>query len=116
MLARSVPVAATERGTACPYVGHIVHAWYNFSMSGTYRLTVGDRGRVVLPAELRERANLVPGTTLTLLETPVGLVLLTRAQLLDRVRADLSGLDLVGELLNERRAEALHEDMVEERG
>lgn len=82
-------------------------------MNGTHKVTVGDRGRLVLPAELRERANLVPGTTLTLLETPVGLVLLTREQLLDRVRADLSGLDLVSELLSERRAQALREDEAE---
>lgn len=71
---------------------------------------VGDRGRVVLPAELRERANLGPGTTLTLMETPAGLVLLTREQLRDLVRADLQGLDLVGKLLTERRAAAREED------
>lgn len=83
-------------------------------MDGTYQVVVGERGRVVLPAKLRERANLVPGTTLTLLETPEGLVLLTRAQLLARVRADLSGLDLVSELLSERRAEAQREDATKE--
>lgn len=80
-------------------------------MSGTYRLVVGDRGRVVLPADLRERSGLVPGTAMTLLETPDGLVLLTRDQLLERVRQDLKGLDLVGELLRERRAEADREDV-----
>jgi hypothetical protein len=35
---------------------------------------------------------------------------LPRSQLHDLVRADLAGLDLVGELLNERRAEAAAED------
>ena len=45
-----------------------------------------------------------------LLETPDGLLLLTREQLLDRVRADLAGLDLVGELLAERRRAAELED------
>ena len=83
-------------------------------MNGTHRVVVGDRGRLVLPAELRQRENLVPGTTLTLLETPSGLVLLTREQLLDRVRADLSGLDLVTELLRERRVEAQREDLMAE--
>lgn len=82
-------------------------------MNGTYQVAVGDRGRLVLPAELRERANLVPGTTLTLLETPDGLVLLTREQLLARVRADLGGLDLVSELLSERRADSQREDVAE---
>jgi hypothetical protein len=36
-------------------------------------------------------------------------VLLTRPQLQELVRADLTGLDLVGELLAERRAEAAGE-------
>ena len=79
-------------------------------MSGTYNLTVGDRGRLVVPVEVRERLGLKPGTPLVLLETPSGLVLLTRRQLRDRVRAELAGLDLVTELLDERRAAAAAED------
>jgi AbrB family looped-hinge helix DNA binding protein len=71
---------------------------------------MGDRGRLVIPAELRERAGLAEGTALVLLETPNGLVLLTRSQLQDLVRADLMGLDLVDELLTERRAEAAADD------
>ena len=71
---------------------------------------MGDRGRLVLPADLRERAGLAEGTALILLETPTGLVLLTRPQLQKLVRADLADLDLVGELLSERRAEAAAED------
>ncbi|MGQ0845260.1 MAG: AbrB/MazE/SpoVT family DNA-binding domain-containing protein [Sporichthyaceae bacterium] len=79
-------------------------------MSGTYRVTVGDRGRLVIPAELRERSGLGPGAELVLLDTPAGLVLLTRDQLLARVRADLAGLDLVDELLADRRRAAVEED------
>jgi AbrB family looped-hinge helix DNA binding protein len=71
---------------------------------------MGDRGRLVIPADLRERAGLAEGTPLVLLETPRGLVLLTRSQLQEMVRADLAGLDLVGELLTGRRAEAASED------
>jgi hypothetical protein len=41
---------------------------------------------------------------------PEGLALLTRSRLLELVRADLAGPDLVGELLTERRAEAAAED------
>jgi AbrB family looped-hinge helix DNA binding protein len=81
-------------------------------MSGTHQVVMGDRGRLVIPADLRERAGLAEGTALILLETPTGLVLLTRWQLQERVRADLAGLDLVGELLSERRAEAAAEDAV----
>jgi AbrB family looped-hinge helix DNA binding protein len=79
-------------------------------MSGTYQVAMGDRGRLVIPADLRERAGLAEGTALILLETPGGLVLLTRPQLQELVRADLTGLDLVGELLAERRKSATTED------
>lgn len=46
-----------------------------------------------------------------LLETPSGIVLMTQRQLRDRVRSELSGLDLVGELLAERRLTAASEDL-----
>lgn len=80
-------------------------------MSGTYSVTMGDRGRLVIPAKLRERAGLAEGRPVVLLDTPKGVVLLTREQLTHLVRADLKGLDLVGELLNERRREASTEDI-----
>jgi AbrB family looped-hinge helix DNA binding protein len=73
-------------------------------------VVVGDRGRVVVPAEVRERAGLSEGTRLVLIETPNGLIFLTREQLKARVRAELAGLDLVNELLAERRAQADAED------
>jgi AbrB family looped-hinge helix DNA binding protein len=79
-------------------------------MSGTYNVTMGDRGRLVVPAELREHAGLVEGSQLVMLETAGGLILLTRDQLKERVRADLAGLDLVGELLSERRQQAAADD------
>ncbi len=80
-------------------------------MSGTHTVVVGDRGRIVVPAEVRDRAGLAEGTPLVLLETPEGLVLLTRAQLRDRVRRELAGADLVSELLAERRRAAEREDV-----
>ena len=73
-------------------------------------MVVGDRGRIVVPVEVRERAHLVEGTALVMLDTPQGIVLLTRDQLLARVRADLGGLDLVSNLLAERRVAAAVED------
>jgi AbrB family looped-hinge helix DNA binding protein len=78
-------------------------------MDGTTVL-VGDRGKVVIPVAVRERAGWAAGTVLCLLETPGGLVLLKRDQLRDRVRAELAGLDLVSELLAERRVAADSED------
>lgn len=65
---------------------------------------------MVVPAEVRERAGIAEGTVLVMLETPTGLVLLTREQLRDRVRADLAEVDLVTELLAERRRESAAED------
>jgi len=71
---------------------------------------MGDRGRLVVPAELRERLHLKPGSSLLLLETPQGVVLATREQVKTLVRAGLQGLDLVSELLEDRRRQALAED------
>jgi AbrB family looped-hinge helix DNA binding protein len=79
-------------------------------VTGTYHVVIGDAGQLVIPAELRERAGLAEGTALILLETPGGLLLLTRPQLQALVRADLAGLDLVDELLAERHAAADAED------
>lgn len=66
---------------------------------------------MVIPAAARERAGLSPGTPLILLETPEGLVLMTRRQLRSRVREDLAGLDLVAGLLADRRRAAQEEDV-----
>jgi AbrB family looped-hinge helix DNA binding protein len=79
-------------------------------MSGTYPVVLGDRGRLVLPAELRERLHLSAGDALVLLDTPRGVVLATRDQLKQLVREDLAGLDLVGDLLAERRSAAAADD------
>ncbi|MGL5911468.1 MAG: AbrB/MazE/SpoVT family DNA-binding domain-containing protein [Phycicoccus sp.] len=71
---------------------------------------MGDRGRLVLPAQVRERLRLGPGATLLLLESPRGLVLASREQVAEMVRDQLSGHDLVGELLAERRSAAAQGD------
>lgn len=69
-------------------------------------MVMGDRGRVVIPAELRERWGLDAGTMLLMLETPAGIVLATREQVKRLVREQLHGPSLVAELLSERRAAA----------
>ena len=79
-------------------------------MRGMYAVTMGDRGRLVVPAELRARAGLDPGQPLVLVESENGIVLLTREQLKARVRGDLAGLDLVGDLLAERARSSTAED------
>ena len=84
--------------------------WYGESMSGTYPVVMGDRGRLVIPAELRERLHLEAGSPLLLLDTPGGMVLATREQVKKLVRDRLRGLDLVDELLADRRREASADD------
>jgi bifunctional DNA-binding transcriptional regulator/antitoxin component of YhaV-PrlF toxin-antitoxin module len=71
---------------------------------------MGDRGRLVVPLELRERLQLDASAHLLLLDTPSGVVLLTREQAKTLVQQSLSRLDLVGELLAERRRQAAAED------
>jgi AbrB family looped-hinge helix DNA binding protein len=71
---------------------------------------MGDRGRFVVPAQVRARAGLSEGTPLVVLDTPGGLVVMTREQLRTRIRGELADLDLVGDLLADRRAAAANED------
>lgn len=79
-------------------------------MSGTFGVVMGDRGRLVIPVEVRNAAGLEEGTKLVLFTSEDGLVLMTREQLRRRVSEDLAGLDLVGELLADRRRAAADED------
>jgi AbrB family looped-hinge helix DNA binding protein len=80
-------------------------------MSDTHSVVVGNKGRIVLPAALRESRGWTANTVLLVLETEAGVELITRDELLKRVRKSLENSgDLVGELLAERRAEAAREN------
>lgn len=79
-------------------------------MNGTHAATMGDRGRLVIPLELRTRAGLREGTPLVLVESERGIVVMTREQARAHLRAQLGGTDLVAELLAERRRRAESED------
>ena len=79
-------------------------------MNGTYLVTMGDRGRLVIPAELRAKTGLTEGTPVVLIDTPGGVVLVSREQLKLLVRADLAGIDLLSDLLADRRRQAETED------
>lgn len=80
-------------------------------MSGTYAVTMGDRGRLVIPAEVRARTHLDAGAPLVLVETDGGLVVMSRDQARDHLRRQLAGADLVGTLLADRHAAAGREDV-----
>ena len=79
-------------------------------MSGTYSVVMGDRGRLVVPAELRERMRVASGSPLLFIDTPRGVLLVTRDQARELVRESLNDHDLVAELLADRRREAAAED------
>ena len=83
--------------------------WYSEPMSGTHALVMGDRGRLVIPADVRAAAHLEPGTRLILIDSEAGMLLLTVDQARARLTEQLGGRDLVAELLAERRAEAAAE-------
>lgn len=72
-----------------------------------YSVVMGDRGRLVVPADLRERLDLHAGKAMMLVETPSGLLLATRDQVKQVVRRQLQGDSLVEALLADRRAEVV---------
>jgi AbrB family looped-hinge helix DNA binding protein len=84
--------------------------WYDSQMSGTQAVVVGEKGRIVIPAEIRARRNWTVGTEVVLMETPDGMLLTDRPTAIRLVRSRLAGHDLVGELIDQRRAEAAADD------
>ena len=66
---------------------------------------LGDRGRLVIPIEVRDRHGWEAGTPLVTIDTEAGVLVMSADEGLAWLRARLDGRDLVGELLDERRAE-----------
>jgi AbrB family looped-hinge helix DNA binding protein len=80
-----------------------------------YSVTIGERGRIVLPAQLREELGLRPGERLIITADPEGgfraISARERARQLFGLYRDLApGRSLADELIAERRAEASRED------
>lgn len=89
--------------------------WYLGCMSTTHQIRVGDKGRTVMPVDVRERFGWAEGTTLIALEgvdAKDGLLILSQDAALAAIRSQLAGHDLVADLLSERRAAAAREDAV----
>ncbi len=89
--------------------------WYYVVMSHTEQVTIGDRGRLVLPASVRAALGLKPGTRMLLsTEDDGSLRLRPYRAVADGSRGLFAGLaekgSLVDELLAERRAEAEREE------
>ncbi|WP_407360998.1 AbrB/MazE/SpoVT family DNA-binding domain-containing protein [Microbacterium sp. LBN7] len=81
-------------------------------MDTTFVAPMGDRGRLVVPAELRARQHWEQGARLLMIETDGGVILVTREQAKSLVRSQLAGKDLVAALLADRRSAAAAEDEV----
>lgn len=79
-------------------------------MDTTFVAPMGDRGRLVIPAELRARQHWDQGVPLLMIEAEGGVVLLTREQAKALIRSQLEGQSLLEALLAERRAAAAQDD------
>lgn len=94
----------------------MVRSTVNESLS--YAVALGDRGRLVLPADLRRRLSLQTGDRLILTVESDGVVrVITARELARRGYGLFKGVDpersLVDELIAERREEARREDLDE---
>lgn len=67
---------------------------------------MGDRGRLVIPAEIRADLRWEQGTRLILTETEQGLLLMSVDQARAMIKAQLGDRSLADELVAERHAEA----------
>ncbi len=76
-------------------------------MGGTRALVMGDRGRLVIPADVRADLNWTQGTRMVLVEAEYGMLLMSVDQARALIKKQIGDRDLVGELIAERHAEAL---------
>jgi len=74
--------------------------------SASHAVTLGDRGRFVIPRDVRERHGWQSGAPLVAIDTDAGLVIMSTDEALKWLRSRLEGRDLVAELLADRLAEA----------
>lgn len=75
-------------------------------MNTAHPLSMGDRGRLVIPQDIRERHGWTTGTPLVSIDTDAGVVVMSVDEGLAWIRGRLQGRDLVAELLRERSEEA----------
>jgi len=87
------------------------HEWYGAAVAGnlSHSVALGDRGRFVIPSEVRERHGWNTGESLIAVDTDAGLIVMSTDEALTWLRSRLEGRDLVAELLADRRAEVERE-------
>jgi bifunctional DNA-binding transcriptional regulator/antitoxin component of YhaV-PrlF toxin-antitoxin module len=86
--------------------------WYFLAMAHnvSHTVTLGDRGRFVIPIEVRDRHGWDTGASLIAVDTDAGLLVMSTDEALTWLQSRLEGRDLVAELLAERRAEVEREN------
>ncbi len=95
-----------------------IASWYNVTMKNDDRFTIflGERGRLVLPSQLRKRLNLHPGDRLIVTTDEAGgfrvISAREQARRLRGLYRDLApGSSFVEDLIIQRREETRREDM-----
>jgi AbrB family looped-hinge helix DNA binding protein len=80
-------------------------------MSDTNVLSVGPKGRIVIPIQIRRRLGLEEGSQLVAVVEGDGVLLLPRAAVKERLRGIFAGIgpSLADELIRDRRAAAAEE-------
>jgi bifunctional DNA-binding transcriptional regulator/antitoxin component of YhaV-PrlF toxin-antitoxin module len=81
-------------------------------MSDTSAITMGRKGRLVIPAPVRSRHDWGEGTVLIGFDDGDGFKLMSRDSALSLVRQQLAGASLVDELVAERREQPLRDQPV----
>jgi AbrB family looped-hinge helix DNA binding protein len=83
------------------------------SMSDTTMLSVGPKGRVVIPVEIRRRLGIEEGSQLVALVEGDGVLLIPRAAVKRRLRGLFAGVtaSMAEELVSDRRAAAATESL-----
>lgn len=79
------------------------------SVNVAHPVAMGDRGRFVVPAAVREHHGWQSGDSLIAIDTDAGMLIMSPEEGLRWLRSRFEGRDLVAELLAERRAEVEHE-------
>lgn len=78
-------------------------------MSTIQTVRIGDRGRFVLPRQLRDEQGWAENDVLHLVNTEHGVVILSRDQMRAIIKTELDGPSLVDELLAQRSEAARRE-------
>jgi AbrB family looped-hinge helix DNA binding protein len=81
-------------------------------MSDTHTVSVGPKGRIVIPAAIRQQLKIGEGSELVAVIYKGGVLLLPRSEIKRRLRTMFADVQpsLADELIADRRREAEHED------